>query len=39
MKKITLFSLLLISAFSVNAQEPVKVADDKKTIKKINKMV
>lgn len=35
MKKITLFSLLLISAFSVNAQEPVKVADDKKEVKKI----
>ena len=33
MKKITLLSLLMISAFSVNAQEPVKVADEKKEVK------
>lgn len=35
MKKITLLSLLMISAISVNAQEPVKVADEKKEVKKI----
>jgi OmpA-OmpF porin, OOP family len=33
MKKITLLSLLVISAFTVNAQEPVKVTDEKKEVK------